>query len=205
MVAPSRQQTGISMTRIAPLDLIFAMLIGAAIATGNPAAGNFGVAAIILPVLVAAAVFAVTGAGEGAATRVLIAIRWAGVIYIAFVLLWYEQYKLTGAEGSVALFTVLTDWLGFHGYEKVMRIGVGSAEIVASAFILIPWTQGLGALGVIALMSGALFFHLVSPLGVDPYNDGAFLFREACSVWVCAWAVAWWRREQLLALARRFV
>lgn len=193
------------MIRISAYDLIAALLIGAAVATGNPASGDFGVAAIILPVLVAGVVLAATGAGAGASAdaRALIALRWVGAAYIAFVLLWYEQYKLTGAEGSVALFTTITDWLGAHGHEKAMRIGVGSAEIVASLLILVPRTQGLGALGAVALMTGALFFHLASPLGVDPYGDGAFLFREACSVWVCGWIVAWWRRDQLLAIIRR--
>jgi hypothetical protein len=193
------------MTRLAPIDLTLALLIGAAIATGNPASGDFGIAAIVLPALVAGIIAAVTGAREAAGARALAALRWTGAIYIAFVFLWYEQYKLTGAEGSVILFTTLTDWLGFHGHESVMRIGVGSAEVFASLLVLIPRTQGLGALGAVALMSGAIFFHLVSPLGVDPYNDGAFLFKEACSVWVSGWVVAWWQRNQLAALARRFI
>jgi len=193
------------MAHLKPIDLVFALLIGAAIATGNPASGDFGTVAIVLPALVAGVVAAVIATGEAADARVIAALRWVGAIYIAFVFLWYEQYKLTGAEGSVILFTTLTDWLGFHGYEKVMRIGVGSAEVVASLLVLIPRTQGLGALGGVALMTGAIFFHLASPLGVDPYHDGAFLFKEACSVWVSGWAVAWWRRDQLLALFRRII
>ena len=193
------------MAQLMPIDLVLALLIGAAIATGNPASGDFGTAAIVLPALVAGVVAIVTGTGEGAATRVIAALRWVGAVYIAFVFLWYEQYKLTGAEGSVILFTTLTDWLGFHGSEKVMRIGVGSAEVLASLLVLIPRTQGLGALGGVVLMSGAIFFHLVSPLGVDPYNDGAFLFKEACSVWVSGWVVAWWRRDQFVAQARRII
>ena len=45
-------------------------------------------------------------------------------------------------------------------------------------------TRVLGAELAIGIMSGASFFHLVSPLGVDPYGDGGALFKEACTVWL---------------------
>ena len=54
---------------------------------------------------------------------------WALAAWIAYVFVWYLQYKFTGHEGSVWLFTVITDWLGLKGHEKAMRIGVGSAEL----------------------------------------------------------------------------
>ncbi len=178
-------------------DPIGAFLIGAAIATGNPALADWGLVSIVLPALVAAALLL-------AGRDVWTGLRWAGAVYVAFIFLWYEQYKLTGAEGSTDLFTTLTDWLGLHGHEKFMRIGVASCEIIASIFILIPPVQGLGAIGGIMLMSGALFFHLVTPLGVDPYGDGGILFKEACSVWTVSWVVLFWQRDQVAALARRF-
>lgn len=46
------------------------------------------------------------------------AAAWLLAGWIAWELLYYEQYKLLGHPGSTQLFTVLTDWLGFHGYEK---------------------------------------------------------------------------------------
>jgi len=156
---------------------------------------------ILLPALIAAFYFALRGGGAGA-DGILKAMCWTAAVYIAFVFLWYEQYKLTGHPGSVALFTTLTDWAGFPGYEKFMRLGVAIAEIIASAFILFPWTQGLGAIGALALMSGAILFHVATPLGVDPYNDGGILFKEACGVWVCSWLVIWWRRSQIADLLR---
>ena len=181
-------------------DLIGAFLIGAAIATGNPALQDFGLLSIVLPVLLAVILAVVVADGLETRRR---AMRWLGALYIAFVLLWYEQYKLFGAQGSVDLFTTLTDWLGFHGHEKFMRIGVGSCEIIASLVILTPPVQGLGAIGAIMLMSGAMFFHLMSPLGTDPYGDGGILFKEACSVWTTAWVVLFWQREQVVSLGRR--
>lgn len=179
-------------------DLVGVFLIGAAIATGNPALQDFGLPSIVLPVALAAVVAAV------AKTDLRRGFRWLGALYMAFIFLWYEQYKLFGAEGSVDLFTTLTDWLGFHGQEKVMRIGVGSCEIVASLFLLTPAVQGLGAIGALFLMSGAMFFHLASPLGTDPYGDGGILFKEACSVWTTAWVVLFWQRAQVANIARRF-
>jgi hypothetical protein len=188
------------MTTSSRFDPIGAFLIGAAIATGNPAFADLGLVSIVLPVLIALALAVLVGrAGD-----IWTIIRWAGASYVAFILLWYEQYKLFGAQGSVDLFTTLTDWLGFHGHEKIMRIGVGSCEIIAALFILIPSVQGLGAIGAIMLMTGAMFFHLATPLGTDPYGDGGILFKEACSVWLTAWVVLVWQHAQLASFARRF-
>lgn len=130
-------------------------------------------------------------------------ITWIPALYIAYIFLWYLQYKFTGNQGSIDLFTVLTDWLGFHGYEKVMRIGTGSAELIASALVLIPATRVLGALGGLGIMSGAIFFHLVSPLGVDPYHDGAVLFKEACEVWVSSLVILILLRQDVETWLRR--
>jgi hypothetical protein len=113
-------------------------------------------------------------------------LTWPAAFYIAGILLWYEQYKLTGNPGSVWLFTVLSDWLHISGYEKPFRLFVASMEIAASVLVVIPWTRMWGAALALGVMSGAIFFHLVSPLGIDPYDDGGALFKEACTVWLCA-------------------
>jgi hypothetical protein len=128
------------------------------------------------------------------------AAAWLAALWVSYVFIWYLQYKFLGHPGSVELFTTITDWLGFHGYEKVMRIGTGSCELVCSCFLLYPRTQGLGGLGAIVLMTGALFFHLASPLGIDPYGDGGVLFKQACSVWVSGWLIVAIRHQQLIGL-----
>lgn len=124
-------------------------------------------------------------------------------LFIAGILLWYEQYKLTGNEGSVYLFTILTDWLHLHGHEKAMRLFVAGMEIAASILVVIPSTRVIGAAFALGVMSGALFFHLVSPLGIDPYGDGGKLFMEACQVWLCAAFILAVRRRDVLILAQR--
>ncbi len=137
--------------------------------------------------------------------RILRLLTWPAALYIAYILLWYEQYKLTGHPGSTSLFTTLTDWLGFPGHEKAMRLAVAIAEIVASVLVVLPWTRLLGALGAAALMAGAIFFHTVSPLGIDPYGDGGKLFFEACQTLACALFIVVVLRAELPALARRLI
>jgi len=72
-----------------------------------------------------------TAARSPSADRVLKLLAWPAAIWIAYELLWYEQFKLTGNEGSVYLFTVLSDWLGTPGGEKPFRLFVATMEIVA--------------------------------------------------------------------------
>ena len=134
-------------------------------------------------------------------------LTWPAALYVAGILLWYEQYKLTGNPGSVWLFTVLSDWLHISGHEKPFRLFVASMEIAASVLVIIPLTRMWGAALALGVMSGAIFFHLVSPLGIDPYGDGGALFKEACAMWLCAAFIllsyrtearsmlnGWWRR-----------
>jgi uncharacterized membrane protein YphA (DoxX/SURF4 family) len=137
--------------------------------------------------------------------RIMGLAAWAMAIYIAYIFVWYLQYKFTGDDGSVWLFTILTDWLGFHGHEKFMRIGTGSAELVASILLFIPPLQVAGAAMAFCIMSGAIFFHLFSPLGVDPYGDGGVLFHEACTVWVFSIAIMIIRRQRGVALVERYL
>jgi uncharacterized membrane protein YphA (DoxX/SURF4 family) len=132
-------------------------------------------------------------------------LAWVLAAFNAYIFIYYLQFKFTGHPGSVDLFTTLTDWLGFHGHEKFMRIGTGSMELVASVLLFIPATQVVGAALALAIMSGAIFFHLVSPLGIDPYGDGGVLFKEACAVWLSSLAILAIRRRQAAELAERFL
>ena len=84
-----------------------------------------------------------------------------------------------------------------------MRIAVAGAEIVASILVVIPATQLLGALGAVARMSGAVFFHLASPLGIDPCHDGAGLFTGACEALASMLLIVFALRAKLPDLASR--
>ena len=128
-------------------------------------------------------------------------LTWPAAFYIAGILLWYEQYKLTGNPGSVWLFTVLSDWLFIDGHEKPFRLFVASMEIAASVLVVIPYSRMWGAAFALAIMSGAIFFHLASPLGIDPYHDGGALFKEACTVWLSAAFILLAYRDEAKSIA----
>ena len=123
-------------------------------------------------------------------------LAWLGAVWIAFEFFWYEQYKLVG---PTLVFERLSDWSGIP--EPLFRLFVASMEIVAGILVLIPASQGFGALFAMGIMAGAIVFHLFTPLGVDPYGDGGQLFKEACFTFLVASIVAFLRRDALLRLA----
>ena len=136
-------------------------------------------------------------------TKIPRLLSWPAALYIAGILPWYEQYKLTGNPGSVWLFMVLSDWLFLDGYEKPFRLVVASVEIAASVLVLIPRTRMFGAGFALGIMSGAIFFHIASPLGIDPHKDGGALFKEACTIWLSAAFILLADRDEAKAILRR--
>lgn len=131
--------------------------------------------------------------------RILRLLAWAGALWIAYEFLYYEQFKLAG---PTLVFDRLSAWSGIP--EKPFRLFVASMEITASILVLIPRTRVLGAAFAMGIMSGAIFFHLFTPLGIDPYGDGAKLFKEACVTWLVAAFVLFAHRQEALALLRRY-
>ena len=127
-------------------------------------------------------------------------LAWIPALYAAQTMLWYEQFKLTGAEGSVMLFSILAEWLWIDGYEKPFRLTVAIIELIASVLLINTGSRMYGALLTLGIMSGAIFFHVVSPLGIDPYNDGGQLFMEACWTWLASVAILVIYRRELGAL-----
>ena len=137
--------------------------------------------------------------------RILKLLTWPAALFIAGILLWYEQFKLSANPGSVELFTTLATWLHIPSYEAPFRLTVAWAEIAACVLVINQPSRMWGAAGALSLMSGAIFFHVVSPLGIDPYNDGGKLFKEACSVWLAAAFILVAYRAEAIALIRRFI
>ena len=132
--------------------------------------------------------------------RALKLFAWVPALYAAHIMLWYEQFKLNGAEGSVMLFQTIADWIGIGGYEPAFRLTVAWAEIVASVLLINTGSRMFGALLTMGIMSGAIFFHVASPLGIDPYNDGGALFKEAVMTWLSAAIILAVYRVELRAL-----
>ena len=129
---------------------------------------------------------------------------WALALYIAFVFVQSLFFKFTNSPETVHIFTTIGTWLGIDLFSKYGGYAVGTAELIASVLLLVPRTQPLGALLAFAIISGAIFFHLVSPLGVVVGNkelgvepDGGTLFILACGVWVASVLILYLRRQQL--------
>jgi hypothetical protein len=127
-------------------------------------------------------------------------LSWPLAIYIVFVFLSNEQYKLTGDPAAIWLFTTITDWLSLEGYEKPFRLLTAAGEIVSSFLLLLPRTRGYGALIALGIMSGAISILAFSPVGVDPAKDGGQLFKMTCTTWLCAMVLTHLYRDQFTSL-----
>lgn len=112
------------------------------------------------------------------------------------------RYKFTDAPETQVIFGKLNAWAGslgapglFAHHGLFSQYVIGSAEVVASGLLLIGLIPGLrrlqtlGALVALAVMSGAVSFHLFTPLGVDPNNDGGGLFAAALTIWITTLAL----------------
>jgi len=123
------------------------------------------------------------------------------------------RFKFTNAPETQTIFGKLNDWATSFGAEGLFaqtglfsQYVIGTAELVAVTLLLIGIhpalrrLQALGALVAFAVMSGAVNFHLWTPLGIDPNNDGGGLFFMAVVVWLTSLGLIIVRRKELLAI-----
>lgn len=78
-------------------------------------------------------------------------------------------------------------------------------ELLASILLMLPATQVVGAALSLGIMTGAIFFHLASPLGVDPYGDGGILFHQACAVWLSSLVILLIPRRRAVELVEHYL
>ena len=144
-------------------------------------------------------------------------------LYIAFVFVQSLFFKFTDSPETRYIFEAkLAPWAASLGFPGLFAPGglfnahvIGSAELVASLLLIIGmlWSrrrilQGIGAVFGLGVISGAIFFHLFTPLGVavqntDGSSDHGELFMLACGVWIsCAILIAIRRRELLAMIGR---
>lgn len=116
-------------------------------------------------------------------------ILWILSLYIAFVFVQSLFFKFSGSKESIYIFSTIREWTGISLFEPVGRWAIGLCELVASALLLVPRTRIFGAALGVGIMTGAIFFHLVSPLGIEVMGDGGLLFGLACGVWVSGWII----------------
>ncbi len=135
---------------------------------------------------------------------------WVLAAYIVVVFVQSLFFKFSNSPETQHIFTTVGTWLGIDLFSKYGGYVIGAAELVASIMLIIPATQALGALLALGIISGAIFFHVFSPLGVVVANpatgvesDGGLLFYLACGVWVAAALILILRWGQLKGYVTR--
>ena len=141
--------------------------------------------------------------------------HWLLTAFVAFVFIQSLFFKVTNSPATIYIFQGKLDpWAASLGFPGVFAPGgifsakvVGSFELIASVLLIAGAllsghriVQVLGAAMGMGVISGAIFFHLFTPLGVavvntDGSSDGGELFMLACGVWVCCALLLWIRRE----------
>ena len=142
---------------------------------------------------------------------------WLLTLFIAFVFVQSLAFKFTGAPEPVYIFKTIESWaqtsLGISGLFAPGGVFsqqiVGVAELIASLLLLVGAALGglksqghaaktlfakihaAGALLALGVISGAIFFHLFTPLGIivgseadQIASDGGSLFIMAVLVWI---------------------
>lgn len=150
--------------------------------------------------------------------------RWVPValtLWIAFVFVQSLFFKFTNSPETQYIFGTLDGWAAGFGLAGLFapdglfsQYVIGTAELVASLVLLLSlaprlsWLRPFGALLALGVISGAILFHLFTPLGVavvnaDGSSDGGLLFAMAVSVWLSAATLLWLSRGQIAALFGR--
>lgn len=144
--------------------------------------------------------------------------KWAPHVIATFnsvIFLDSLRYKFTDHPNTQEIFGRLNDWAASFGAGGLFaqtglfsQYVIGTGELIASSLFLFGmfvkpyrWVQALAALIGLAIMSGAISFHLFTPLGTDPNNDGGGLFIAACMVWTGCLAMLALRLPELKILA----
>lgn len=131
-------------------------------------------------------------------------------IFCSLIFLDSLRFKFTNHPNTQTIFGKLNDWASSLGAEGLFaqtglfsQYVIGGAELIASGALLLGILprfrrlQGFGALLGLAVMTGAIIFHTMTPLGIDPNNDGGLLFVMACCVWLSCAALVFIRRREI--------
>lgn len=140
-------------------------------------------------------------------------------IFMSAVFLDSLRFKFLNLPQTQVIFGRLDGWAATLGAGGLFaqtglfsQYVIGAIELLAASLLLIGilpryrHLQAGGALAALLVMTGAISFHLFTPLGIDPNNDGAGLFVAACLNWAFAIGLlAVFRRRELLVLVERVV
>ncbi|SFV56386.1 hypothetical protein MNB_SUP05-5-484 [hydrothermal vent metagenome] len=122
-------------------------------------------------------------------------ISWLIAIWASYVFLESLPYKFTGAAEPIHIFSVIGAWISsflgntigalFANYGAYL---VGSFELLTSLVLLSPIVlknkrqriHFIGGIMATTVMSGAVFFHLITPLGwIVEWTENGQTYRDA--------------------------
>lgn len=137
-------------------------------------------------------------------------------LFIAFVFIQSLFFKFTGSTETDHIFETLNTWAASFGFEGLFLAPgifnayvIGSAELVAAVMLLIGLFLGkriftaLGAVLSLGIISGAIFFHLFTPLGIVVLDDGGTLFGMAVGIWISSVILIVMHKDVLLNVLKR--
>lgn len=141
---------------------------------------------------------------------------WALAIYIAVVFVQSLFFKFSNSFETRHIFNTIGDWMAglpllnlvAEPFSAWGGYTVGSVELIASILLLIPRTRAWGALVALVVITGAIFFHLFTPLGVSVIineagdRDGGQLFALAVGVWLAAALLLYMHRDKFFGSPR---
>ena len=113
--------------------------------------------------------------------------RWilAAILAVFFVFMGIQKF---GPDENI-VFSILAENSGINLFEPQIRLVTGIAEIFAGILLIIPKMRVKGALLGLAILIGALGFHLSPWLGINVPGIGNGLFMAALGALVLNLAV----------------
>lgn len=115
-------------------------------------------------------------------------------VFMAVIFLDSLRYKFADDPKTQVIFGLLDGWAetlgapGLFGHAGLFsQYVIGGIELLAATLLIVGLhprhrhLQAGGALAGLLVMMGAVSFHLFTPLGIDPNNDGGGLFAAACT------------------------
>jgi hypothetical protein len=148
-------------------------------------------------------------------------VPWAGGLFISAIFLDSLRFKFAGHPTPRHIFETLKEWSGIGLFYPAGPWIIGLGELAASILLVVAplvllalnnkrladVSQFGGALIALGIMSGAIFFHLFTPLGIEtpiewangaPTKFSPTLFYSACASWICAALILVIRRKSVL-------
>jgi len=157
--------------------------------------------------------------------KIRLAAAYAAGAFTAAIFLDSLRFKFTGHPTPEHIFTTLADWSGIGLFYPAGPWIIGLAELTSALLVLaLPLaarfiglgrlsalSQSAGALIGLGVMTGAIGFHLFTPLGIETpveWENGEILtsspalFIAACITWACCALIVILRSRDAVAVIR---